>query len=455
MLFLKWLLIAAGIGMLAGAAALIIYDVYLATQLHRLLARRREEGEPPSPLRVERHEVRWSAVAKLAAWAWLPLLAGLSIAVVPSGMAGVRVSQFGGTRPGTLYPGVHFIVPLVDDVALFDVRDKVFATAVAPEEGKGETKKKPEVLGVQSKEGLTVGLAIAVRYRLDAKRLDYIHANLPQPVDEELVAPVVASVFRQVVPNFLVREIFTTRREEIRQRAADAITQKLAADGIVVKEVMLRDIRLPVEYARGLEELLLKEQESERLVFEIEIKQKQVRTAELEAEAAKAREVKRAEAAAQVRVLQAKAEADAMQHTLPLKQKQIEQTRLEAEARKEATLKNAEAVAGAKVIDSKAELESRRLLADAEANRIRVTSAADAERLKLEAPVLKQNPLLIQKIIAERLSDKVQIMMVPADGKFFFVNDVLRSSAVLNGNGKHDDSESAAADPPQRPNSRP
>jgi hypothetical protein len=41
---------------------------------------------------------------------------------------------------------------------------------------------------------------------------------------------------------------------------------------------------------------------------------------------------------------------------------------------------------------------------------------------------LKQNPLLIQKIIAERLSDKVQVMMVPTDGKFFFANDVLRSA---------------------------
>ncbi len=47
-------------------------------------------------------------------------------------------------------------------------------------------------------------------------------------------------------------------------------------------------------------------------------------------------------------------------------------------------------------------------------------------RLTSEAQVFKQNPLLIQKIIAERLSDKVQIMMVPADGKFFFANDVLR-----------------------------
>jgi regulator of protease activity HflC (stomatin/prohibitin superfamily) len=214
------------------------------------------------------------------------------------------------------------------------------------------------------------------------------------------------------------------------------ITQKLAADGIVVNEVMLRDIQLPPEYAKGLEELLLKEQENDRMGIETELKGKQVRIAELEAEATKVQQVKQAEGEAQVHVLRAKGEADAMQYTLPLKQKQIEQSRLEAQARKEATIQNAEAEAQAKVIDSKAEGERRTLLAEAEAGRIRVTAAADAERMKGEAAVLKENPLLINKIVAERLSDKLQIMMVPADGKFFFANDVLRSMSVANQNGQ-------------------
>jgi regulator of protease activity HflC (stomatin/prohibitin superfamily) len=356
----------------------------------------------------------------LAAAAWLPLLAGFSIVVIPSGMAGVRVSQISGPRPGALYPGVHCIAPLIDSVALYDTRDRMFTTDA----------RKPDALKVQTKEGLEVGLAIAVRYRIDPRQLNYIHANLPQPLADEIVAPAISSVFREIAPGYLVRDMFSTKRDEIRTRAADTITRKLAADGIVVKQVMLRDLALPPEYARGLEGMLLKEQENERLAFEIEIKQKLVRTAELEAEADKARQVKQAEGQAQVTVLHAKAESDAMQYTLPLKEKQIQTTRLEAEARKESTVKNAEALAEAKVIDSRAELERGKLMAESEANRIRVTSAADSERLRIEAAALKDNPLLIQKIIAERLSDKVQIMMVPADGKFFFANDVLKSSAI-------------------------
>jgi regulator of protease activity HflC (stomatin/prohibitin superfamily) len=271
-------------------------------------------------------------------------------------------------------------------------------------------------------------MAVGVRYRLDPQRLAHIHADLPPDVDGDLVPVVVASAFREVVPNYMVREVFATRREEVRQRAADIITAKLGEDGIVVKDVMLRDIVLPAEYAKGLEALLTKQQQSERMVFDVEIKQKEVRTAELEAEADRIRQVKAAEALGQVRVLQAKAEADAMQHTLPLKEKQIQQSRLEAEARKEATLKNAEAAAEAKVIDSKAEVQKLTLIAGADAHRVRVMGQAESERMKLESDLLKENPLLIQKIVAERLSDKMQIMMVPMDGRNFFANEVFRSA---------------------------
>src|SRR5438045_950097 len=119
-----------------------------------------------------------------------------------------------------------------------------------------------------------------VRYRLDPKRLESIHRNLPQPVGEQVVAPVVSTIYRQLAPNYVTREIFATKREELRTTAADAITARLASDGIIVREVLLRDLQLPEEYAKVLEGLLLKEQENERLGTEQEIKGKQEKIAE-------------------------------------------------------------------------------------------------------------------------------------------------------------------------------
>ncbi len=414
---LKVMLVLTACGLVVGAAVRIGYDLVRAWMAWR--------RDPAAPIA----RPRGRGPARLLAGAAVALLVHQSIAIVPSGSAGVRVSQLSGTRPGTLAPGVHLVKPLVERVALYDTRDRVLSTSA--EAARDATGKDAAGLRVQSKEGLGLGLAVTVRYRLEPAKLDYVHAHLPSPVEEQLVPPVVASVFRELVPRYTVREVFSVKRAEVRDQAAEMITRKLAQDGILVKEVMLRDIVLPAEYAKGLEGLLLREQENERMTYDIQIKEKQVRTAELEAEAQKAREVKAAEGQAQVKVLQAKSEADAMQHTLPLKQKQIEQTRLEAEARKEATLKNAEATAQAKVIDARAEVEKSRLMADADANRTRVTASADAERMRQEASVLTDNPLLIQKIVAERLSDKMQIMMVPMDGRNFFASDVLRGFGSL------------------------
>ena len=442
MLFVKHLLMMGGIGMILVAVGTSTYDTYLEMNYRRAVAAGGPEPLPENP------QMRWRAGLALVLLAWAPILLALSIVVVPSGMAGVRVSQTQGTLSGTLYPGVHFITPLLEDVALFDTRDQLFTTGNTEDAVKTTNvpANRAQPLTVQAKEGLPLGLAITVRYRLDPKRLDYIQNNLPQPVEKEIVPPVVASAWRELVPNYTVRDVFAAKREEVRKRAAGIISQKLASDGIVVKEVMLRDIQLPPEYAKGLETLLLKEQENDRMGVETDIHQKQVRISELDAEATKVQQVKQAEGEAQVHVLQAKGEADAMQYTLPLKEKQIQQSKLEAEARKESTIKNAEAAAEAKVIDSKAEMERRKLLADAEADRIRVTAAADAERMRSEGVILKENPLLINKIVAERLSDKLQIMMVPADGKFFFANDVLRSMNVANHASQAQDVEEA----PQR-----
>jgi regulator of protease activity HflC (stomatin/prohibitin superfamily) len=450
MLFMRLVFFVIAVGALTGAVGIVLYDVYLAFELSRLLQRRPRvapqvvaEGEAPvlgaapaAPSRLpgSRRTIRWTEAAKFCAVAAVSGLIGTSIVVVPDGQAGVRISQISGVEPGTLYPGIHFIAPLFTRVQLYDVRDRVFATAAV--EGPREYK---EVLKVEAREGLSVGVGVTVRYRIDPSRLDYIQSNLPQPLEEEIVGPVVTSTFRSLGPNYVIREVFSTKREEFRERAAEMITKRLGEDAIVVKEVLLRKVELPAEFARGLEGLMLKEQEDDQTTVDAEIEQKRVKIAESQAEAAKIREVKHAEGDAQARVIQAKAESDAMQYTLPLKQKQIEQSRLEAEARKETTLqnseaeaaakvKNAEAEAQAKVIDSKAEGERRNVLADADANRIRVTARAESEKLQLEAAALKANPLLIQKIVAERLSDKIQIMMVPTDGKFFFPNDVLRGA---------------------------
>jgi hypothetical protein len=329
MLFLKYLLMITGSGLLAGAIGILAYDLYL------ILGKRKEEGAFPFP--------RWREARKLAALAVLPLLAGMSIAVVPAGHAAVRVSQFSGASPVVLYPGVHLLLPLVQHIETYNIRDNVYST----------TPTGADAFRVQTKEGLEVGLAISVRYRLDPTKLTYIYTNLPQPVEREMVPPVVGTVLREIAPNYAVREVFATKRDEIRRLASERITQKLGKDGIEVKEIMLRDTVTAAWPS----------------------------------------------AAFTWRTFSASASNSADLTSFCFTSNST---------------------------PSRSFSCSFKLVTEGDQDHIRRVAIADAERMKLEADVLKTSPLLIQKIIAEKLSDKVQIMMVPNDGKFFFANDVLK-----------------------------
>ena len=301
MIFLRHLLIAAGISLLIVAAAILIYDLVYFYEIDRLVRRifsktPPEESAPAKP-RPPRG-IRWQDAEKIGAASVGALLIALSIVVIPDGSAGVRVSQISGIRPGTLYSGVHLVMPLIERVSVYDIREQVFATAAREGAKPHET-----VLEVETREGLPLGLSVLVDYRLDASRLDYVEANLPQPIGEEIVAPVVESAFREVAPDYVVRDVFSVKRDEFRRRVAGLITARLAQDAIVVKEVLVRRIVLPPEYAQGLENILLKEQQSEQMNFEQEIEQKRVKIAEYQADENKIRQVKQAEASAQCRAV--------------------------------------------------------------------------------------------------------------------------------------------------------
>ena len=129
MIALKLFLTVAGVVLLASALAIPLYGLWLRLRD----ARRKTENELTE---IEPREIHWRGSVALVLVACLPLLVATSIVVVPSGMGGVRVSQIGGTVPGTLYPGVHFVTPLVESVELFNLRDHLFTAGVTDETAK-------------------------------------------------------------------------------------------------------------------------------------------------------------------------------------------------------------------------------------------------------------------------------------------------------------------------------
>jgi regulator of protease activity HflC (stomatin/prohibitin superfamily) len=348
---------------------------------------------------------------------------------VERGELGVRANRLTG-HVVQFRDGSVLVLPGLHEMRVYPLRDQVYRPAqVARADG-------PSPL--QSMEGLSLGVDLAVRYALDPTRIAALSSSLPDDLNGQVVEPAVQGVIYKVFTRYTVREIFSTKRAEIQQAIEGELRGKLLADGIVLRSVQMGKVDLPADYRRGMDKLLAEELETERMRYTIELKNKQVVQTALEAEAEKVRREKSAEAAAREQVIAARAQEEAMKHVLPFKQKQIEQRQLEAEADKLSRIRTAEGQAQARRIEAAGEADSRQKLADAEAYRLDRLGKVNSEQMAREGALLSQHPLLIQKTMADKLSDKVQVIIAPPSTSGGFIG------AGLLGNDRGDASVHAA-----------
>ncbi len=285
----------------------------------------------------------------------------------------------------------------------------------------------------QSIEGLSIGIDLAVRWTVEPTLLPQKSKEFPDNLSADLVRPVVQGVMFPLFAKYSVREIFSSKRAEIQQQLMAELKPRFAALGLRLKGVDVGNVDLPQDYRDGMEKLLAEELDTEKIRYTLELKEAQVKQQQLEAEADKVRRQTAAEAAGQEQVIAAKAQEETMKHILPFKQKQIEQRQLEAEADKVARIRTAEGSAEARRIEAKGEADSRQKLADAEAYRLDLVGKANAGQMEREGALIAHYPLLIQKTLADKLSDKVQVIIAPTpDAGRFIGSNLIGSQASLD-----------------------
>jgi len=365
---------------------------------------------------VTARSLRWRlAMAALLAAFTYSLYAYPPFATARRGEVLVRLNLFNGSV-SAYTAGTVPVLPGIHQVRRYSTRDQVYR----PIESASATGSAP----FQSNEGLSIGVDLTVRWTIDRARIAQMSKEFPDDLNADLVRPAVQGVVYPLFARHSVREIFSDRRAQIQQEIATELQPKLAAMGLVLRGVDMGKVDLPQDYRAGMEKLLAEELETEKVRYTLQLKEAQVKQTQLEAEADKVRRQKAAEAAGEAQVIAARAQEETMQHILPFKQKQIEQRQLEAEAEKVARIRSAEGAAEARRIEAKGEADSRQRLADAEAYRLELVGKANAGQMEREGALLAHYPLLIQKTLADKLSDKVQVIIAPtpAAGRFIGSN---------------------------------
>ncbi len=349
-------------------------------------------------------------VVLAAASAWVLIVHPPVQSVEPGSMA-VRTNRLTGDSDA-FRDGSVWVLPGLHSLRAFELRDQIYR----PVQGRKADGEAP----FQSVEGLSLGVDLTVRFAFDPAQVSRMARALPTDIGAEVVEPAVQGVIYRTFTRYTVREIFSVKRAEIQKTIESELRARLAGDGIVLRSVQVGKVDLPADYRRGMDRLLAEELETQKMRYTLELKEKQVRQTALEAEASKVQRETAAKAAALEQVIAARGQEEAMRHVLPFKQKQIEQRRFEAQAETVLRVQRAEASAQARRIEAQGEADSRLKLADAEAYRLDRVGRVQTEQMAREGVVLTRHPLLIQKTVADKLSDKVQVIIAPpgAGGQF-------------------------------------
>ena len=115
---------------------------------------------------------------------------------------------------------------------------------------------------LQSSEGLSIGVELTIRYALDPQSSATVGANLPHDIEGGLVDPLLQGVIYRVFTRYTVREIFSSKRQELQEAIESELKPLLATDGLILRQVMMGNVDLPADYRAGMDQLLAVELEN-------------------------------------------------------------------------------------------------------------------------------------------------------------------------------------------------
>lgn len=244
------------------------------------------------------------AWGRIAAMAMVPIvilaLIGGAMAYhqVPEGHAGVE-TQWGAVTGNIDEPGAMFKVPIAQGVQNVETRPRTYTMAQEVDEGKKED---ADAVGVKTVNGSTVQVDITVRYRIKHDEADQFvkEWNNEQQMESRLIRPTVRTQLRDEASSLQTTgpgSIYTTEgRNALEETVIEALRSEFRDQPIVLEAVQIRNIDLPDEIDRTLDE---KEQAKQQ----VEVEKQKVKQEEQKAEQ------KRVQADADAEVIRIKGEA--------------------------------------------------------------------------------------------------------------------------------------------------
>ena len=202
-----------------------------------------------------------------------------SIQIVDAGYTGVY-KLFGKVSDKELSSGFHLIIPLAQVVPM-SVRTEEYTMSIIQGEGQ---RKGSDVISALTKEGLSVDLDMTVFYHLNEELASDIYEKVGLNYEEKVIRPEIRSAIREIIAQYEAKDIYSEKRQEAAQKIIDSLKNKLDSRGILVEDVLLRNVKLPAGLAESIQQKLQAEQEAQRYDFILDKEKKEKERKIIEAE---------------------------------------------------------------------------------------------------------------------------------------------------------------------------
>jgi len=185
-----------------------------------------------------------------------------SIVQIDAGHVGVK-KLYGSVQPDVLYSGLHLINPLID-VERIETRTQNYTMSGVHNEG---DKVGDDAIRVLSADGLEVTIDLTVLYRVVPQNAPDLFKQTGLDYKDKIVRPISRTKIRDNAVYYDAVSLYSTKRDEFQTRIYQAIEDDFKKRGLLLENLLIRNIALPTSVKNAIESKINAEQEAQKMQF--------------------------------------------------------------------------------------------------------------------------------------------------------------------------------------------
>ena len=202
-----------------------------------------------------------------------------SIIQINPGEIGVKI-LFGSIQSEVLSSGLHLVNPLLE-IKKLDIKTQNYTMSGVNDEGQKEG---DDAIRVLTSDGLEVTIDLTVLYRVVAADAPKLLIETGSDFRDKIVRPITRTKIRDNAVYYQAVDLFGTKRDEFQQRIYKSIEDDFQKRGLMLEQLMVRNISLPTSVKASIESKINAEQDAKKMEFVLQKEKQEAERKRVEAQ---------------------------------------------------------------------------------------------------------------------------------------------------------------------------